>query len=343
VRTCLVLLFILLFTSCYDLRELPDRAFVIGIAIDKNDGNIAVTLSTANVEVISERGDPEDMETLVKAEAASLSAALRQLNNSVSRSVFFGHAKLLVLGEELLKDAELLETVLDTLQRNNEVNHRIIVLSAENAGDTLDFEKNKEPLLGFFAVNYFENNYAPVPRMDLETLINKMRTGQTALIPKLNIDGEVSISGAAVTRGFKLLGTLDNNESIGLAWFLGKPAGAIVTAEGASFEVGRSHRSVNFTEKDGKLHCRITLTVTGSLTCARNRNNLTQAFEKEIASAVETTFKKLYNELNTDGFGLRELLHRHNRHLYNRHKDNMPETVITVEVNVNLTDSGTTS
>ena len=333
---------LLLLSACHDGIELTDRAFVIGFAIDKEGDNVSVTLSIANVEAVSDRGDPEDLEELLEAEAPSLAAAMREVNNGVSSSVFFGHAKLLVLGENLLKDPIKLENVLDTLQRNNEINHRIIVLAAENASETLDYEKNKEPLLGFFVQNFFENNDAPVPQMDLEVLINKMRTGQTALIPMINLDEGVEISGAAVVDDFEFIGWLDEEEAIGLAWFLGKPAGAVVTTDDAAFEVIRSRRKVRFVERSGVLHCYITLTVNGNLTSGKGDNrNLQNEFEREIADILMTTFEKLYCELNTDGFGLREKLRRQNRRLYLEHGDNIADTVeFNVGVTVRLVDSG---
>lgn len=327
-----------LLASC-DKRELSDRAFVIAIAADKNHDpaeSVKVILSIANVEAISSRGENDEMESLMYESGKTFAAALNGMENSVYKNVFFGHAKLLILSNDILNDSRLLKNVLDTVRRTTEINHRIIVLAAPSSEDydfkdLMVYEKNKQPLLGFFVQNYFRNN-ASVPKMDLETLISAMETNRTALIPAIHIDSSgITISGAAVVKDWAQIYELNEDYAQAITWVLSKPRGTVVTADEASLEVNRINRKIAFAEKSGRLQCTLTLTVHGVIAGnpanADEKNALVKAFEDEIRDIVMKTYGKLYGELKTDGFGLRELLRKRHKGLFNAYGGNFTENL----------------
>jgi hypothetical protein len=184
--------------SC-DKQELTDRAFVISIAIDRCNENpqepIRLTLSIADVEAISERGEADEQEKLINATGADLAAAKRNAEKTICQNIFYGHAKLLIISHDVLQDEQMLRKSLETLQNNRQINHRILILVTEpgtKAAEILDYEKNKESLIGFFAQSYFRNN-THVSQMDLETLTDRRHTNRPFRIPVIRLDEGVRI------------------------------------------------------------------------------------------------------------------------------------------------------
>lgn len=108
-------------TGCWDRAELEDRAYVIGLGIDrsKKEGNIKVTMLIANPEVGSMQGgggSTEKPREIVTFDANDFITAKGTANSIVSRDISYELLKVLMVSEEFAKDPLFLPTIYDTLK-----------------------------------------------------------------------------------------------------------------------------------------------------------------------------------------------------------------------------------
>lgn len=151
-------LLMILLTGCFDAREIDDVAHVLVIGVDKGiSDKWRLTLQFANMK--SSPGGNQDMGnggndddggsqegyTYVTVDAPSFFTGLDILNTSVPRRLVFTHAGLIVLSEELARDA-LLGEYIAPIRRFSEIRgsaHMIVT-----KGSALDFIRANKPFIG---------------------------------------------------------------------------------------------------------------------------------------------------------------------------------------------------
>lgn len=105
---CLTLAVLL--AGCWDGRELDKRAIVLIVGIDRTEEGVRVGLQLARPQAYpggaggSGGGGGQDVATVVSREGADVPEALHQLQLAVDRDLFFGHTRVVVLGEEAARE-----------------------------------------------------------------------------------------------------------------------------------------------------------------------------------------------------------------------------------------------
>lgn len=141
VSICLGLL--LLLTGCWDRREINDVAFVLAGGADKEGDNIRISVLiplTGNMGSMGGGGGSGGQKPFtVKTELGkTVSEAVSKLQNRLPRHLFFGHRRVIIIGEELAR-TEGIETILDAITRTPEKRlSTFIAISEGKAHDLLN-------------------------------------------------------------------------------------------------------------------------------------------------------------------------------------------------------------
>jgi Ger(x)C family germination protein len=332
----LMLIFILtMLSGCWDRVEIENRAFVVAMAIDK-DENYAVTLS---VPLIGENEDDEEEKPahIKKATGKTITEALKKLDAKNDKSLYYGQTKLIILGESLLSDRALLQGAINTLGNKLEATRRIHVLSAENAGEILEAKPPGEILPGSYIADIYRDKDkigGQAFALDFErlsTILNSTSTGD-AIIPKVKRnENELRLSGATVLKNREKIATLSPKQLQGLLWcFPDANQGAIVTADNISMKIEKHKAKITFQQKENTLQAIIEIQAKGTVDDypeAANEFTFAQQIAKEI-----TTTAEILQKIGTDGYNWFEHLRKKNYPLYKKHAENQQEIFQTMEI-----------
>jgi len=328
----------------WDRVELESRAFVITLAIDADEkGQFSVAMNIPDTRAIAEEKDEEAR--MFSATGSTLSSAISAIDRKMSNSVYFGHTKTIILGEGLLNNPNLLQEAIDTMERENELNAKSIVLATDKPiADILSAKPHGQSLLGIYVSNFYnnsENSASIMDKLDLEVLIAHLIHGGDAIIPRISIEGdkdeeELIIAGAALITDFALMSFAGEEDLAGLLWFRkGANTGLRTVNSGldseshASIAINRSHGNFSFEQENGRLICVADVSIAGHLESYRflssdlsnqgNLRNLESLFEESISKEINELFKFFREDVNIDGFDLRDRLHKLHYGLYRKY------------------------
>ena len=333
-------------TGCWDKVEIENRAFVVSIGIDAEDGEYAVSLSIPHLAK-----DEEDEESYIKtATGKTVAEALKSLDSKTNKTLYFGQAKLLVLSEELLENSDMLHHVVNALTSNSEIDLRINVLATDDsAKDILEAKCPDETMPGLFVSDIYRNknkiggiSFA----LDLERLAASYADG--AIIPLISeSDGELKLGGATTINHCNIIGrntsenSLTPDELKGFLWCKNHGnKGAVVTLSQEdnpiSIEVKKHRTKIIFDSDSQNLRAIVNVKIKGEAEDPLPQHAI-QELEKQIAKEITATANKLQNEFALDGYDWLETLRQKNYSLYKIHADNWHETFPQIEVIPNIT------
>lgn len=356
----ILLFFSLSLTGCFDKVELEERALVLAIGIDKyTDGNNTNTEKTGEekrfivsmaMPEVSERektgnanpmGNSEEQnsinEAIKVAEGSSIASTIELIDTYMSKNLYYGHTKVVVLGKEILQDEILLREVIDSLERNNEISRKIIVLGTMGtAKEILQTIPKDEKMLGIYINDFYKNNKKNSSftyRVDLEDIIQQLLATNNTAIPNIQIvDKDVKLTGLIALKNSKYVGYLNDTTTKGLLWIIDKKSLGEISIP---FENGYVSTSIlkkkidkNFYEKDNKIICQFIVNIEGNIseyTLGKNIIMDTEKYkmvENEISSYLKNEIENSINiikNLDVDIIGLKELIRKNEYNLYDKY------------------------
>ncbi len=377
----IVLLLPLLLCSCWDKIELENRGFVISLGIDKykkgedaatfednaQKNRFTVLMALPNVGALLGTGGKEESKSVKKAANETVSAAMRLIDSYSSQKLYFGQTKVVVLGEELLMDQNLLREAVDALERNRELSRKIIILSSKNSvEDVLKSSAPGEPLMGLFVSDFYKNNLSSAEmafRQDLESMTRQLRFSGDVLIPQISLEGDgekkdIKLGGTAVIKNYELVGWLDDKQTRGYLWAKENGKGAQVVAEYDNtfipLRVNKNKAKISLYEENGTIVCHMDIKVKGvieeyifansKISEPQELKALSKVYEDLVRSEVESIFNCFQNEFAVDGFSLQEELRKKNYALYLKNADDFESAFqkmkLTTSVDVEITSTG---
>ncbi|MBQ4347347.1 MAG: GerAB/ArcD/ProY family transporter [Firmicutes bacterium] len=193
-----VLLFccMFIFSGC-DATEISDRSYAVSIGIEKNENELEATLEIATLS-----NEGEDKNDILTVKGKDFAEITKVLGESLSKKIYLGHTKSVILGERLLSDREMLEDVQNKLFSDPEVNMRLVVLASRD-----DIEKIVESAVetgGIYIWEFFKNNET-AHRLDLESMREAELEGGNYNIPLVSIEPHgLRFEGSAVMHSGEL-------------------------------------------------------------------------------------------------------------------------------------------
>jgi len=337
------------FTGCWDRVEIEDRAFVVAIGIDSDNGEYVVSLS---IPLLKKDGNAENNEPrhIKSAQGKTITEAMKKLDAKTDKTLYYGQAKLLMLGSTLLSDTGMTSAAINAIKSKHEIDLRINVLAAEKkASDILEAKPPGETLPGLYVADIYRNkdklggaSFA----LDLERLASSYKDG--TIIPIIKQDScestPLKLDGAVVVKNQRETGKLTAEELQGFLWcFTHGNSSAVVTVayDGEPIPIKMKKHTTkvsfeSFGENNEGLRAVVRVKVIGHIeelpAKGADTSQVKQELADQIAKELFTTADKLQYKYELDGYDWLELLRRKNYRLYKTHSDNWHDTFREMEI-----------
>lgn len=232
----------LLLSGCWERRELNELAFVVGMGLDKAGSGYKVSFQTVIPSSISSQqtggGAPGGVPVAVSSiTVPTIYEAEREYTLFGSRQAYFGHIRVLVIGEELARSG--IADSLDVFKRSKEPRNDFYVLVAR--GDTaenvlkiltpidkipasklfysLDKSYRLTAKTAITPLNEFIEDLISVGKNPIITGIsilgNTTEGGKKSNLERSKPKARLFLNNVAVFRKDRLIGWLDDAETIG--------------------------------------------------------------------------------------------------------------------------------
>jgi spore germination protein KC len=353
--------------GCWDRKEINDELLVSAIGIDKRKDKMELSIQMVIPKATS--GGQQTMggsgagggginPTLVNsATGITIADAMANLQEQIPRRIFWGQAKVLVIGEELAREG--ISEHLDYLARHPQNRLRInVFVSKGKATNILEvlppLEKSSAEALNELAKMQFGLN---ITVKDLLQML-KGEAGAAAL-PRIEevppkTGGEkdhttLRLNGTAVFKKDKMVGYVSDEVTRGILWLRDEIKRATVTIEPKeanghiSLELIRAKTILIPQIENGKW--KMTVKVASEDDVVQNATNLDlmnptvvkglqQEAQKDLEKRVIWALKEVQKGMNADIFGFAEAFHRQYPKQWSAAKDRWDLIFPSVEVKV---------
>lgn len=369
-------------TGCWDRIEINERIFVLALAVDKfqpgrdaQDGEggggqqgegaelskesprnrMVVSIVFPNVGLLKGEGTivPEEAKFAVSTVAPNIFEAVRQFNTRINGNIFFGHAKAILVGEELVKDGKLFLEVLDELERDHEIARNIdfVVVKGE-AKDTLYIKPLVQPVIGTYIEQIFrQRKTGRFHAKALGKIVTSIRETGGALVPRMIVgENEFNVAGACLVKDHRFEAWLGELETRAAQWMDNMAGEDIITVyiSGISvpFELTELKRRMRAWRNDqGSLNLDITLEGEGNIAghiLEVHRGVMDEKFVREVEEAVERTMEaqcrevmdRFQNEFGIDIWGIGDHIRKFRPEIWEDVKGNWNETFKEMRINI---------
>lgn len=284
----------------------------------------------------------------------TITNAYKSLESRINKSIYFGHTKSLLFGEELLKDKVLLKQTMDVLQRNSDFGKSIPVVAVEGSVvDALEVLPDTQPMVGIYIMELFENNKEQrsfIEEKELGNLLQDFEENKTGLIPRLIVgEKDLKLEGAAIIKDYELQGWLDEKYLKGILWILKKSYRLEISVPYhdyyIAYDVSDSETKIEFSGDSQDLSCKISIETEGSIDeyildeemfQAEEIRNLEKAVEKEIEKEVLDSIEILQKKYKTDVIEIGKRLERQKPEIWKEIKDNWDEVFENMDFTVDV-------
>ncbi len=364
----LIIISVFICTGCYDIRELEGIAIVTGIAVDqtKYPDTIQFTVQIAKAEAIAAKGGGTGGDSAVMmmdSTAHDVIDALNSLRHDNSRELFLHHNQVVIFGRSLAEVG--ITSYLDAFLREYESRLEVPFIVADgNAKDVLgtEMELEKIPAIGIRRMVRHKTQISELFGNNMLSFVSKMMENTTSPVaPIIKIIEEeetkrLSLSGLAIFKGDKMIGELNQTQSRGFAWLMGKIQDSSVTIDTkkgkAELEIIGSSSKIKPTFDGERLNIKAEIKGIFNVTELKGLHNieidelidlLVRSTKQEIKKLILSCFKVCQN-LNTDIFGFGEYIRKHHPNQWEKLRarwDNIfPAINLSLEIDVTIEDLG---
>ena len=326
----LPVIFGLLLSGCWDKKELNEVALVIGVGLDKVEGeNYKITAQVIKPSSGQDKAGGSELPTWsISATGKTVMSAIRNMNESSPRRLYWAHLQIIILGEDLAKEG--LSPIITWFERDRDSRAgSFIVVTNGLAEDLLNQKielgnvpaKSMAELLKASTIRQI--NARELKLRDIMTVLST--PGVDPVLDVINpreVRGKVEtyeLDGVAVFNQDKLMGFINGKNAIGTEAVSNELNFSILdgkcpaNSEGFfSFQITDYQSTKKPNLKDGKIIYRIKIELEGNLTDQTCQLDLLKpknlkAVEKEIAKNLReiiTTEFEMAREMNSDIYGI---------------------------------------
>ena len=376
-----LILLLPLLSGCYNYRELNELGITTAISIDYKDDSFYVMAEVVNPIKQQDASSSNNSPFInYSSSSTSLQDAFRKVVLESPRQLYAAQLEIIVLSEEVVSNH--LEEVLEYFSRDPETRTEIKVIVAKTEDSTkaitlqtlltslsssnilkslelqnkvlgVSYPVTLNELLNMYVDPYLE---VTLPSMTLygNPEIGDEKENLTTSSPKTI----VKIDGTTITKGNKILGYLELEESKVLSMINGKLNETIIKMDYNDgyiiFEPNRIKVSKELDIKNNIIKINISgYSKTKEIQCNINVKDpkevekLNKALNKELEKKVTDTFTSIREKYNTDIFGFQQLYYRTNHKYFkenctNWYEDIYPKIKLEVKANIKLYEKGNT-
>jgi spore germination protein KC len=364
VKILFICVHLILLSGCWDRTEVNDLALIIGLGIDQTkDGKIMITAELAvpkaaggGGQTMGGGGGGGGGETIVSSgTGATVADAISNLQEKLSRRVFWGHTKAIVFGEKAAKAG--IRQHLDFLSRNPEIRLRSIVLVSKGTAKSVlellpPIEQNSAEVMRELSESEL------LLRVTIKDALQMLSSDAgAAALPmvkilqpekgKKDLETVAFIQRTAIFKKDKMIGDIDDKLTRGVLWLRNeiKQANVTITLKGEKGNITatmiRAHTEFIPKYEKGKWKMIVKATSEDDIILNGTKLNLinpkyTKMIEKELENEINKrirdALKKVQKEMKADIFGFAEIFHRKYPREWNKVKNRWEEIFPTVEV-----------
>ncbi|MGE5629609.1 MAG: Ger(x)C family spore germination protein [Caulobacteraceae bacterium] len=340
-KLLVILLCILLTAGCWDKIEIEDRLFVLAIGVDKTqesekktpEDRYMLSFVSPVVSQVNEGSGPAFK--TYKTVNNTLITSLSQLLERFAKQQFFGHARVMIFGEELLKDDVLFRSIVDGITRYHEMHGSMYTYVVPGgAEEVFKVEPYFDKLLASYITGITDNSQydSKIPKLTLMEMEVKLNEQDGSLIiPRLVPDEkEVKISGAGIMKDYKLIGYLKDEETAVYNWLTGNARGGNIAVEFENAPLSFRHftfkRNIRLDKVEGdKIYLSYNMETEGSIEeyilgkrilDDTKLRQIEKAINKRIKSESEKLIKKFKEEYKIDMIGAKDYLSKYHPGIY---------------------------
>ncbi|KRF28116.1 Ger(x)C family spore germination protein [Paenibacillus sp. Soil787] len=375
-RMSLSLSALFVLTGCWDRAELPEKGFVMGIAIDQaKGGKISLTTQvfkpTQGVGSIGGKSPTVSFANITTIDS-TLPRAIRDIPINLGRKTQWSHTRLIIIGEKLAREREIF-SLLEIFFRDHEPRLTISIMIAEGRADK--YLSMKPYIENTISQQLFQSEKASASNSAKTIDTNLLKMGKqmksevgNAMIPYLYLSKDkttvTNVAGVALLKAGKLTGTMEPAKVESLQMLLNTYKSGILDipcnnpskqnqkVEAVEIVSLKSKWQPASLEKlplkvRAKLNIQVALM---ELSCSKLE---TVDEEKKFAQKVAATIKQRITETTNwlkknkfDALGLGNKVYKKNPQLWKQWKpkwdDRFAESEFDIEVDVKVINSGTT-
>ncbi|MGM7724009.1 Ger(x)C family spore germination protein [Metabacillus sp. Hm71] len=336
-----LLISIFLLTGCWNRIEINDIAIVTAVGLDLlEDEEIRLTLQVAIPSKLGPTTGPtgsgDNSTFMISDTGKTFSEAYRHLQGKLSRRIFFSHSRVLLIGEELARKG--VSPILDFYSRYHEPRMNSYIMFTK--GNAFEVLKNKPSLESVTAEETRELTKLSVGLSvnikefldmylteGLEPVAPQFATEPLEVKVKEKSEETQAIIGAAVFKGDKLEGWMNDSETRGILWIRDQMNLGVITVK-VEEEKGGGNISANIIRSETKIvpeikkgEVKITVNTTSEMNVMENASELDlndpknieklqTELEKEIHTRIHEVLVKAKDELGSDIFGFGEAVYK---------------------------------
>lgn len=358
------LIFVLIFilnislTGCWDIIEINDRAIVMAIGIDKKDDKISATYAIPNLPVVTGQSSGDQKRFVKTSEGLSLIDANNNFSNISSKKLSYDHAKVIVLGDELLSDKELMKGLIDYFARSPEFSLSLLIAATDKSGkELIDAEPNSSEVTGVYIAALYSDAVSREQgenRVDLiDLIVEVIETDGNGRLPLVVSEGEeIKNAGLVILKDYTKHYTLNKEQLNPYFWLIGKGKEDIKVIEfednKVSYEINSIKRRVNFKKRDLGFDVDISIRMEGDIRqydllkdmdmdnnkiILEIKDKLKEEFEKEINEFIRI----VQEDIKIDILNLAKEFKVQERKFWEEYKDNWDTIISSSTINVEVT------
>ena len=368
----IIILILLLLSGCWDRRELENLAIVSGLGIDYPEQGEGYQLSfqivkpsevrapgSSSGESGSGSSGSSGSKTvwLLRSKGTTVFDAIRNAHFQSNRRIFLSHNQVVIIGKKVAEEGIL--PVVDVLIRDPEPRlQQWLLIAKQQAGEILKLQAGVEKISATAIAELMENYYltSKIKATNLhdfaDGLVKKSTSNTLPIIGIKEENGKKDfiLEETGILKEDRLVGYLNEKETRGLLWALGKVTSGIIVVElpdnkgKVSLEIINAKSKIIPELEDGEIRIKVEITEEANLGGETSNENLSSPealsrLEKLQAKVIEEEIKAALNKAKTyrlDIFGFGETIHRKYHKLWSKIEENWGEIFSQMEVEIKV-------
>ncbi|MCP1308319.1 Ger(x)C family spore germination protein [Paenibacillus tyrfis] len=361
-------------TGCWSRRELNDISIVVGMGIDKQDGEYSLSAQVVIPEAVSSKqgaggGIPT---SILQSTAPTMVEAIRKMLKTSPRYFYLSHLRVLVISEEVAREG--IQDILDFFSRDNELRADFYILLAkgQRAEEILSvvtrLEKSQATKL-FKSLEWNRRLTGETANVFLDELLaNLTSTGKMAVLSGVEIVGNkkqaeqiknvqkttsfahFKMTSIGVFKDDKLIGWLNESESRSYNYITGKIRGAVERVacpkkDSLDLRVNQVESKIKANVVKGKPQGRVDLfieTDVSEVNCVidLDKPESLYALEKKLTEKLQASLRQVVRKAQktygSDIFGFGNAIHRANPKAWKKLSKNWKKEFVKMPVAISV-------
>lgn len=352
--------------GCWNYREIDTMAIVAGMAIDKDIKTNKYIVTTEIITTQTQGVASNISSELYSSEGDSIFSAVRNTIEKTGLRLFWSDAKVVIISESVAKEGVI--PVIDWTNRDSEVRSDMWMLIAKG-GSAAQILKTKVKVNGVtsFHLDDTMKSERIVPQFPdsklwsfIDEISSEKNSASVATVKVEPIDSTIvsRIGGSAIFKADKLVGYLDDSETLYMLMIKNKVKAGVITLKNASnsnttitLEIFENRTKLTPLYSNGKVSMIIDIypfvaidEVGGSKDFMKEENlkMLQSEAEKKIEAQAQYLISKLQKDYDTDILGFGETFEKEKPKVSEKFKKNGEDIFenMKTEVNVHLQIKG---